>query len=425
MKGLSIVSTSAGQKKHAIGLSGVSYRLRRIVFSIFLRWLQVSRICTARICLNRSLFRHIEEDGGLNVATIKARERSTELIRLGLRVDDERDIQPSIDVRDENLFGAGLELGLLIGGGTRNQTYLGELNAIRIFNSYFTFSLKGYSLLRDINVYDDVVSSDPDAFERDKVGEYREVRQGGLVSFGTQLERLGSVIVEGRLEKQKIFNIYNQQFAINNQPFTNQEYNISSIRFGTNVDTQDKVPYPTDGVVINFSYESALIKLVNAVGFTKMFFSYEKYQTIVKNHTLHPRVMIGVADETLPLSEEFSLGGQQNFFGFREDNERGKQLLAASLEYQYKLPFSIVFDTYFKARYDIGAVWAKAEEMHFGDFKHGIGITLGLDTPIGPADFSVGRSFYLRTDLLHHPVSFGPFALYFSIGFPIAGVVRY
>jgi NTE family protein len=367
---------------------------------------------------------HEDSTGKLNITTVKVRERSTELIRFGLRVDNERSIQPSIDIRDENLFGTGAELGLQVGGGNRNQTYLGELKAIRIFNSYLTFSIKGYSLIRDVNVYDDVPSSDPDLFEREKVGEYREVRNGGSASFGAQLERLGSVTIEGRLERHNVYNIYNQAFNINDQPFTNQEYNFSSIRFGTNVDTQDKLPYPTDGVVLNFSYESALIKFVNAVGFTKMFFSYEKYQTIVKNHVLHPRVMIGVADETLPISEQFSLGGQQNFFGFREDNVRGKQLLVASLEYQYKLPFSILFDTYFKARYDLGAVWAKTEEIRLEDFKHGIGITLGLDTPIGPADFSLGRSFYIRNDLLHRPVSFGPFVLYFSIGFPIYGVVR-
>jgi NTE family protein len=367
---------------------------------------------------------HEDSTGKYSVATIKARERSTELIRFGLRVDNERDIQPSIDIRDENLFGAGAELGLLIGGGTHNQTYLGELKMIRIFNSYLTFALRGFYLVRDVNVYDNVISSDPYLFQREIIGEYREMREGGLASFGTQLERLGSVTVEGRLEKQKVYNIYNQTFNIDNQPFTDQEFNISSIRFRTNIDTQDKLPYPTDGVVINFSYESALIKLVNAVGFTKMFFSYEEYQTIFKNQTLHPRFMIGVADETLPISEEFSLGGQENFFGFREDNARGRQLMVASLEYQYKLPFSIFFDTYFKARYDLGAVWLKTEEMRLEDFNHGIGITLGLDTPIGPADFSLGRSFYLRTDLLHHPVSFGPFVLYFSIGYPIFGVVR-
>ena len=365
-----------------------------------------------------------DDSTGYNFTTVRARERSTELIRFGLRIDDERNIQPSIDIRNENVFGTGTEFGLLIGGGSRNQTYLAELKAVRLFDTYLTFGIKGYSLVRDVNVYDDVLSSDPYLFERDRIGEYREVREGGLISFGTQLERLGNVTVEGRVERHKVYNIYNQVFKIANQPFINQEYNISSIRFGTNVDTQDKYPYPTDGVVINFSYESALIKLVDAVGFTKMYFSYEKYQSIIKNHTLHPRLMIGVADETLPFSEQFSLGGQQNFFGFREDNARGKQLLAASLEYQYKLPFSIFFDTYFKARYDIGAMWAKTDEMHLEDFKHGIGITLGLDTPIGPADFSLGRSFYLRKDLSARPVSFGPFFLYFSIGYPIAGVVR-
>jgi NTE family protein len=348
-----------------------------------------------------------------NVTTIHTRERNTELIRFGLRVDNERNIQPSIDVRDENLFGGGAEIGLLVGGGTRNQSYVAEIKATRIFNTYLTFNFKGYSIVRDINFYDDGLPNNSSWFERDRVGEYRERRNGGVMSFGAQLERLGSVTIEGRLEKINVDNIFNSSI-------TNEEYNISSIRFGTSVDTQDKFPYPTDGIVINFSYESALMKLVDAPGFTKMYFSYDTYHTFHKGHVIHPRFMIGVADETLPISEQFSLGGQQDFFGFREDNTRGRQLLAASLEYQYKLPFELFFDTYFKARYDFGAIWAKTEEMRLKDFKHGVGVTMGLDTPIGPAEFSLGRSFYF----LNRSVIFGPFAAYFSIGFPIFGVVR-
>jgi NTE family protein len=367
---------------------------------------------------------HEGKRGELTVVTIRARERSTELIRFGLRVDNERNIQPSVDIRDENLFGAGMEAGLFLGGGTRNQSYVGEIKATRIFNTYLTFNLKAYSLVRDINVYDDVPSTDPYHFDRYRAGEYREMRNGGSASIGMQLQRLGSVTIEGRLEKDKIYNIYNQPFNLSNRLFVNQEYNISSIRFGTNVDTQDKVPYPTGGEVINFYYESALVKLVEAVGFTKMFFSYDKYLTFVPHHTIHPRFIVGVADDALPLGEEFSLGGQQNFFGAREDDARGRQMLVASLEYQYKLPFSLFFDTYFKARYDFGSVWERIEAMRLQDFKHGIGVAIGFDTPIGPAEFSLGRSFYLRKDVLNHPASFGPFAAYFSIGFPIAGVVR-
>ncbi len=356
---------------------------------------------------------HEGDSSQWNVTTVHAHERNTELIRFGLRVDDERNIQPSIDVRDENLFGAGAEIGLLIGGGTRNQSYVAEIKATRIFNTYLTFNLKGYSVIRDVNFYDDAPTNNSLWFERICVGEYEERRNGGLMSFGAQLERLGSVTIEGRLEKINVDNIINSTI-------TDQGYNISSIRFGTNVDTQDKFPYPTDGIVMNFSYESALMKLVDAPGFTKMYFSYETYHTMYIGHVIHPRFEIGMADETLPISEQFSLGGQQDFFGFREDNTRGRQLLAASLEYQYKLPFELFFDTYFKARYDFGSVWAKTEEMRLKDFKHGIGVTIGLDTPIGPAEFSLGRSFYF----INRSVSFGPFAAYFSIGYPIFGVVR-
>lgn len=352
-----------------------------------------------------------------NIATIHARDRNTELIRFGFRVDNERNFQPSVDLRDENLFGAGAEIGLLVGGGTRNQSYMVELKATRIFDSYLTFNIKGYSLVRDINFYGDKIMNDSRRFERDLIGEYREFHNGGLMSFGTQLERVGSVTIEGRLEKIKVHNI-------TNEPIPEQEYNISSIRFGTSLDTQDKYPYPTDGVVMNFYYESALVKFVKAVGFTKMLFSYDKYFGIHKNHVIHPRFILGVADETLPISEQFSLGGQQNFFGFREDDSRGRQLFIAGLEYQYKLPVSFFFDTYLKARYDIGSIWTKTEEMRLMDFKHGVGITLGLDTPIGPAEFSISRAFFVNQLFSDHPVSFGPFIAYFSIGYPIFGVVR-
>jgi NTE family protein len=355
---------------------------------------------------------HEGDSSRLNVITVHARERSTELIRFGLRIDNERNIQPSIDIRDENLLGTGAEIGLYIGGGTRNQSYIAEIKATRIFNTYLTFSLKGYSVVHDVNGYGTLPLNVMENFGSDRIGEYRETRNGGMASFGAQLERLGSVTIEGRVEKQQIFNIFNT-------PIMNEEYNISSVRFGTNVDTQDKMPYPTDGIVINFFYESALVKLINAVGFTKLFFSYDKYLSIRKNHVIHPRFMIGVADETLPLSEQFSLGGQHNFFGYREDNARGRQLLIASLEYQLKLPFPLFFDTYLKARYDFGSVWVRAVKMRLDDFRHGIGVTLGLDTPVGPAEISIGRSFYIRKDLPNRPFSFEPFIAYFNIGYPI------
>jgi NTE family protein len=347
---------------------------------------------------------------GHQVVVINVRERSTELIRFGLRIDNERSVQPSIDVRDENLFGIGAELGVHAFGGSRNRSVVGEFRATRIFNTYLTFGLRGTYGFRDVNVYGDEPIINPKRWDRVLVGEYRELRQGATVTFGTQLERLGTVTVEGRLESHRVW-------SISGQPVETQSYRIGSIKFGTKVDSRDRYPFPRTGVAMDFSYESALLPATGGTGFTKMSLTYDSYQTYDLRNTLHARILFGFADQTLPITEQFSLGGQESFYGLREDNSRGRQLVVASLEYRYQPPFKIFFDTYFTARYDLGSIWSNAAEIHLQDLRHGIGVGLALDTPIGPAEFAVGQSFYFRKDLLNNPISRGPFLGYFSIGY--------
>jgi len=126
---------------------------------------------------------------------------------------------------------------------------------------------------------------------------------------------------------------------------------------------------------------------------------------------------MGFADKTLPLSQQFSLGGKESFFGLREDEYRGRQIFLTSLEYRYKLPWAIFFDTYLIIRYDLGSIWDFQEQIRFKDLRHGIGGTLSFDTPIGPADFSMGRSFLFTKNLPDNPIRWGEIQFYFSIGY--------
>jgi NTE family protein len=348
-------------------------------------------------------------DNEHQIVVINVRERSTELIRLGMRVDYERGIQLSADVRDENLFGIGAELGFRAFGGTRNRSFLAEFKSTRIFNSYLTLGIKGYYTLHDVNVYGDDPQNTLSQWNRIRIGEYREFRQGGSATFGTQLERLGTVTVEGRLENLRVWSFFGE-------PLGTQSYKIGSLRFGLKVDNQDRFPYPRKGVLMDFSYESAVIPASGGTGYTKMSFSYDWYQTVGRN-TFHPRVRFGFADETLPITEQFSLGGQDSFFGLREDNSRGRQLLVASLEYRYHSPVKIFFETHLFARYDFGSIWPASAAVRFADLRHGIGAGLALETPIGPAEFSLGQSFFFRREFLDTPISRGPLLGYFSIGY--------
>jgi NTE family protein len=351
-------------------------------------------------------------EDGQHVVRITARERSTELIRLGLRVDNERNIQPSVDLRDENFLGVGAELGVRMFGGTRNKTIMADFKAVRIFDSYLTSDIRAYVASRDVNVFADGPRVRDDRFDRIRIGEYREDRRGGSLSFGTQLERLGNVTVTGRWERHHVYNLFNT-------PITNEAYDISAVRFATRVDTQDKYPYPTEGVSLDFSYESALLRTGGSVGFTKLFMQYEVAHTLAQRHTLIPRIRLGLGDDAVPTSEQFSLGGPESFYGYREDNARGRQLLSASLEYLYRLPFKVFVDTYLKVRYDMGSIWLRPEEIRLVDLQHAVGLGIGFDTPAGPAEFAVGRSFYLRSDLLERPLALGPTVVSFSIGYPL------
>jgi NTE family protein len=371
----------------------------------------ISRLYATNLFEQVSISVHLEESRDEHqVVVINVRERSTELIRFGLRIDNERSVQPSLDVRDENLLGIGAELGIHAFGGSRNRSVVGEFRAMRIFNTYLTLGLRGTYGFRDVNVYGDELIVNPMRWDRVLVGEYRELRRGGTVTFGTQLERLGTVTVEGRLEHHRVW-------SISGNPVETESYRIGSIKFGTKVDSRDRYPFPRAGVAMDFSYESAVLPATGGTGFTKMSFTYDWYQTYYKRNTLHARILFGFADETLPITEQFSLGGQESFYGLREDNSRGRQLFVASLEYRYQPPFKIFFDTYLTARYDLGSIWSTAAEIHLQDLRHGIGVGIALDTPIGPAEFAVGQSFHFRRDLLNNPISRGPFLGYFSIGY--------
>jgi len=351
-------------------------------------------------------------EGTRPVVVLKVEEKSTNNIRIGLRADNERSLLGLIDIRDVNLYGTGAELGFTFASSFRNRLSHLEYRATRIFNTLLTFNVRGYHRFDDILVYTDDPSTSDTRWKRTTVGKYRQIKAGGAAAFGTQLERWGNVTTELRAEHQEI------KF-LDGSGYTPEQYRLVSLKFGTTIDTKNRFPFPTAGVMLTVSYESANASLGSDVAFGKLLVSYEHYSTVFSDHTFRPKITIGVADKTMPLAEQFSLGGTHSFFGLREDDTRGRQLFLVNAEYRFRLPFRVIFDTYVLFRYDLGQISSVPEELRLDKFRHGIGAELALDTPVGPASFSAGSSFFLRRDLLNKPISTGPILLYFSIGYGI------
>ncbi len=352
----------------------------------------------------------VKRQDTINVLNIKVKERNPAILRLGLKIDNENLSQLLLDIRDENVYGTGTELGATFFGGTRNRSYAIEYKANRLFKTILTYKLKAFYDLADINVYKDDSLKSKKKFIRNKDSEYRQILKGFSLGIGTQAGKLGNFIIEGKYENNEIKNKIDYTG-------TTYKMNIASIKFELTIDSRDKYPYTLNGFYVKSFYETAQKNFGSDVGFSKIYNYYSTTFTVLKNHTFNSKFIIGFADETLPLSQQFSLGGQNSFFGYRENEFRGRQVLITSVEYRYYLPIKIFFDTYFKVRYDLGSIWANRQEIRFKDLKHGLGTTLSFDTPIGPADFSVGRSFYLRQSSTKSWISWGDVFFYFNIGF--------
>jgi len=352
----------------------------------------------------------VNEENGQNILTITVAERPSSLLRISFRSDNEYRAQFGFDLRDENVFGTGSELGLIFFAGLENRSLILEQKANRIFNTYFTYKINAYHKFNDVRVYDDVETGDVHSFLREEKGIYRQIFYGLSFGVGTQVGRFGNLIFEGKYQFDQIKNI-------ENNPVGNYKTKIVSLKISSTVDTQDKYPFPQNGVYFSGFYETALSILGGETGFSNIGFQYKNYFSISNYSVLSPKISFGFADQTLPLSQQYSLGGQESFFGMHENEFRGRQILLASLMYRYKLPFLIFFDTYIKVRYDLGRAWEQQEQVRFKDLRHGIGTAIAFDTPIGPAEFAVGRSFLLKRKIPDNPISWGDYMFYFSIGY--------
>ncbi|MBN8569059.1 MAG: patatin-like phospholipase family protein [Ignavibacteria bacterium] len=341
---------------------------------------------------------------------IRVVERSSRNIRISGRVDNERNLQGYFDIRDENLFGTGLEAGAFFAGGLRNQYFEFEFKSNQLFKSPLTYDLSYYTGFRNIYEYKTIVDNENNEYDRTQTGEYKNKKTGYSILVGLQVEKLGTIY--GKLGFEYLA-------AQNLTPVNllREEYNTLKFKFGGNFDTRNILPYPTNGSLINFFYETSQNRLGADISYSKLFLNYEQYVSLGRLHTIRPRFIFGSADKTTPLPEYFTIGGEDSFYGMVEDEATGRQILEFSLEYRFKSPFKFFFDTYFKARYDIGRIWDNTTDVKFKDLRHGIGSSICFDTPIGESSFSVGKTFLIQKGLTQDSFIFGPYTYYFSIGY--------
>ncbi len=349
--------------------------------------------------------------------TIDVAEKSSRLLRFGLRADNERNGQIFASLSDDDLLGTGTRAGFSFAGGARNR--LGEVffGTTRILNTDLTYGFRAFTGFRD--VYNYVDNSDltyPPEYDLSVAGEYRIIRTAYEFSIGSQIRRFGTVsaTLDYGWDRLKALRDYTGSFS----------ERLVDLRVGSFVDTRDKSAFPSSGILSNIYFESSIKGLNSQISFSKIYFDYETYQTALSYFTFKQHYIFGFGDNLLPLTRQFSLGGQDLFYGLREDALRGRQIFLASAELRVKLPIKIFFDTYLSGRFDLGDVWQERENVVLKTLKQGIGMSLGFDTPIGPLSVSAGKAFYPGRGAKLQTLS-TPWTFYFQAGVEIPTVTSF
>ena len=342
---------------------------------------------------------------------IKAIEEGNQTLRLSGNLDNENIVRLGIDF-------------LTKGIGSKNNNSLLELGisnihqfaAISLFNSNFfdlplAFHISAYYNWHNLYIYEKSIEERNFSYEIVDTNYIK--RRGFLFGIGSRIENNGIINLTYRLENQ----LFKGTEDRNN--------NVSLFGISLKYDTEEHPFFATSGGVIDISLETNLFSINDYTKFTKIkaFLKTNITNNSAMKHTLSPSLYFGIGDRTLPYPEYFSLGGQDNFFGFKEHQERGRQMFRFSIDYKYKLPnyLSILgFDSYWGTRYDLGDIWELPEQIKISTLKQGFGISYSLLTAIGPASFSVGRAFNFikENDILKY-IRFGPYTVYFNLGVKI------
>lgn len=344
------------------------------------------------------------ESGNIDLI-VEVEEAGTQIVRIGGRVDNERNSQIGADLIQENAFNIGDRLTLRGSGGSKNQSASVSYDLPRFLKTLALFNIKAYYDDRNIYKFREKNFDDQFRWERERIGVISTRRIGAIAGIGYQIERSGKLFAEVRYEKQRYYDT--------SAPEIPDYYDIKTAKFGAIFDSEDRAYFPREGSYAEMSLETTIFQSQSERSFSKAELQY-RLNNSFGPHTFQYSAFFGFADVTAPFPEFYSMGGQDIFFGLREDEERGRQMILNSVGYRVLSPYSLFFDTYFSLRYDVGSIWEKIENAKFSNFKHGVGASLEFDTPLGPARFAFGQSFYFVKDPAG--VARGPLRFYYEIG---------
>ncbi len=278
-----------------------------------------------------------------------------------------------IEVADDNFLGRGERARVKWEFGRNKNTY--DLG----FEEPYLF---GTTTSAGINLYN--MSNRRQQYEGGTAYPFTEKRIGGDITFGRPLGPFTRGFLTLKAENSSVTP------ESTGSVVSPSENRTRSVIANTRTDTTDHLYFPTLGFRHNMSVEAAGRFLGGDTEFTKLQTSFSKFVKAGRNdQTWAFRMMAGYGMGTLPLQDQFRVGGADTVRGYSYGEMSGDRMAVVQGEYRFPINDNIQGVVFA----DAGNAWNQSG-IDLSDLKVGAGVGVRFGTPLGiiRIDYGIGEN---------------------------------
>ncbi len=229
--------------------------------------------------------------------------------------------------------------------------------------------------------------------------ERNDYRNGEFVDRFTDKRNGGQVMIGGtffkRLEVEAGYRDDSVNIAGGTEPNRqNGSLRLAGLTARARRDTLDAPDFPSSGMLVHLQADKRSESLGGDVSYTKFHADLDRFFPITRKGTLEIRGAAGYTRGPIPFYDQFFIGGYNfsdlgpiQFFGFNRDELLARQMGIAGGSYRYQLfnhPLSFARRAYVGIHYNFAAISTSPAGPYRFAFFNGGGISLAIDTLLGP-----------------------------------------
>jgi NTE family protein len=275
-----------------------------------------------------------------------------------------------IHLRNQNTLGFGEQVAVLLAASDAESLAEATLSGDRLVVAGMGYRVSAHSFTDKPRYFDE---------NGDELNRAKFERQGVSLALRSALERWGFVEAGARFGRVKT----REQVGV---PLPEAKDTVAALFAAFAVDTLDDLHWPSAGGRFAAEGEWNLEGMGGTRPFWRLRLEGRLGRGFGGKAALQLDGLLGLSGEELPGYEEFRIGGPTLVPGYRFEELKGAQALAAAVSVRYTLVGSLRL----VARAGAGNVFADTDDIGVEDVRWGVGAGLYAPTRIGPVWLDVG-----------------------------------